>query len=215
MTESLAVTARPARGPGVLPSIEMTQFLDPWDPEGTRPLGPPGDEQGPDPEPIVRWVRVGFLLAGTMVAAIVNAGLQGVRAEATVGASLIVTGIAGAVVLAVMGLAVWALRPARLLVVGKRALDTPDPRERRPRAERARAMGFRGLAMSWTGQAMVLGFLPVIVGLILESLYGHSWELLTFAAVSLLAGFVFQREVSDAVRLAVDDPELRASYGSR
>jgi hypothetical protein len=53
------------------------------------------------------------------------------------------------------------------------------------------------------------------VGLILESLHGHSWELLTFAAVSLLAGFVFQREVSDAVRLAVDDPELRASYGSR
>jgi hypothetical protein len=38
---------------------------------------------------------------------------------------------------------------------------------------------------------------------------------LTFAGISLLAGFVFQRQVAGAVRLAVDDPELRASYGSR
>jgi len=193
----------------------MTQFLDPWDPEGFRPPGAAGDEQGPDPEPIVRSVRVGFLLAGVMVAAMVNAGLHGVRGDAGLGPSLVMTGIAGAVVLAAMGVAVWALRPARLLVVGKRALDAPDPRERRPRAERARAMGFRGLAMTWAGQAMVLGFLPVVVGLILESLHGHSWELLAFAGVSLLSGFVFQREVSDAVRLAVDDPELRATYGPR
>jgi len=191
----------------------MTQFLDPWDPEGFRPPGAAGDEQGPDPEPIVRSVRVGFLLAGMMVAAMVSAGLHGVRGDADLGPSLIVTGIAGAVVLAAMGVAVWALRPARLLVVGKRALDAPDLRERRPRAERARAMGFRGLAMTWAGQAMVLGFLPVVVGLILESLHGHSWELLAFAGVSLLSGLVFQREVSDAVRLAVDDPELRATYG--
>jgi len=193
----------------------MTQFLDPWDPEGFRPPGAAGDEQGPDPEPIVRLVRVGFLLGGTMVAAMVNAGLRGVPIGAGVDPSLIVTGIAGAVVLAVMGLAVWALRPAHLLRVGKRALDAPDPRERRPRAERARAMGFRGLAMTWAGQAMVLGFLPVVVGLILQSLHGSSWELLVFAGVSLLAGVVFQREVSDAVRLAVDDPELRATYGPR
>src|SRR4029453_1858181 len=46
-----------------------------------------------------------------------------------------------------------ARRPARLLVAGKRALDHPDPRLRRPRAERARAIGFRGLAMGWGRQA--------------------------------------------------------------
>jgi len=193
----------------------MTQFLDPWDPEGSRPPGAAGDDRGPDPEPIVRLVRIGFLLAGTMVAAMVNAGLHGVRGEGGVSASLLVTGTAATVVLAAMGLAVWALRPTRLLMVGKRALDPPDPRERRPRAERARAMGFRGLAMTWAGQAMLLGFLPVVAGLVLESVHGHDWELLAFAGVSLLAGFVFQREVSDAVRLAVDDPELRASYGPR
>jgi hypothetical protein len=36
-----------------------------------------------------------------------------------------------------------------------------------------------------------------------------------FAGVSLVAGFVYQLQVTGAVRLAVDDPELRASYGSR
>jgi hypothetical protein len=191
----------------------MQPFMDPWDPEGSRPPGGPGDEQGPDPEPIVRTVRIGFLLAGTMVAAMVNAGLHPVG-HAAAGSSLVVTGAAAAVVLALMALAAWALRPVRLLRVGKRALDAPDPRQRRPRAERARAMGFRGLAMSWASQAMVLGFLPALVGLVLGSLHGQAWELLGFAGVSLLAGFVFQRQVSDAVRLAVDDPELRASYGS-
>jgi len=189
--------------------------MDPWDPEGSRPPGGPGDERGPDPEPIVRSVRIGFLLAGTMVAAMVNTGLHRAADGIPTRPSLAVTGVAAGVVLAVMAMAVWALRPARLLTVGKRALEATDPRERRPRAERARAMGFRGLAMSWAGQAMVLGFLPAVVGLVLGSLHGLPWELLAFAGVSVLAGFVFQHEVSGAVRLAVDDPQLRASYGPR
>ena len=53
------------------------------------------------------------------------------------------------------------------------------------------------------------------LGLVLELLYDRQWELLAFAGISLLAGFVFQLQVAGAVRLAVDDPELRASYGSR
>jgi hypothetical protein len=118
-------------------------------------------------------------------------------------------------VLAVLLGAAWALRPARLLVAGKRALDHPDPRQRRPRAERAKAIGFRGLAMGWAGQALVIGLLPAFAGLALELLHGRRWELLAFAAASLLAGFVYQLQVTGAVRLAVDDPDLRASYGSR
>ena len=57
--------------------------------------------------------------------------------------------------------------------------------------------------------------LAVGIALVLELLYDRQWELLTFAGISLLAGFVFQLQVAGAVRLAVDDPELRASYGSR
>ena len=166
----------------------MSDVWHPFDPEGSRPPEAPGREQGPDPEPIVRTVRVAFLLAGMVVAVMVNA---------------------------VLGGAWLALRPARLLTVGKRALAHPDPRQRRPRAERARAIGFRGLAMGWAGQAMVFGLLPAFAGLVLELLYDHQWELLAFAGISLLAGFVFQLQVAGAVRLAVDDPELRASYGSR
>jgi len=56
---------------------------------------------------------------------------------------------------------------------------------------------------------------PAFAGLVLELLHGLVWELLVFAAASLLAGFVFLRQVTDAVRRAVDDPVLRASYGSR
>jgi hypothetical protein len=191
----------------------VSDVWTPWDPEGSRPRGDEPGRDGPDPEPIVRQVRIGFLFAGILVAAMVHAGLTRLAADQVRGGELAVTAAVAVVVVAVMGLAAWALRPSRLLVVGKRALLTPDPRERRPRAERARAMGFRGLAMSWAGQAVLLGMVPVTVGLVLHVLHGYVWELLAFAGLSLLAGLVFQHEVSDAVRRAVDDPELRASYG--
>jgi cbb3-type cytochrome oxidase subunit 3 len=192
----------------------VSNVWTPWDPEGSRLPEPSRQEQGPDPEPIVRTVRIGFLLAGILVAVMVNAGLHG---PASPGATpnLAITGTVAVIVLVVLGLAAWAFRPARLLLVGKRALHTPDRRDLRPRAERARAMGFRGLAMSWATQAMVLCLLPVLAGLALELAHGHHWELLTFAGMSLLAGFLFQFQVAGAVRQAVDDPELRARYGSR
>jgi hypothetical protein len=60
---------------------------------------------------------------------------------------------------------------------------------------------------------VLLGLVPVTAGLVLHVLHGYVWELLVFAGLSLLAGFVFQHEVSDAVRRAVADPELRDSYG--
>ena len=194
----------------------MSDVWHPLDPEGSRQKEPSGRDRGPDPEPIVRTVRVAFLLAGMVVAVMVNAGLNGLGgpAAAPVGRPA-VTAVVAVAVLAVLGGAWLALRPARLLTVGKRALAHPDPRQRRPRAERARAIGFRGLAMGWAGQALVFGLLPVFAGLVLELLYDRQWELLTFAGISLLAGFVFQHQVAGAVRLAVDDPELRASYGSR
>jgi hypothetical protein len=196
----------------------MSDVWHPLDPEGSRQHEAPGRDQGPDPEPIVRTVRVAFLFAGMVVAVMVNAGLNGVGGPSAAAAP--VAGVAVPAVVAVAVLAVlagtWlALRPARLLVAGKRALDHPDPRLRRPRAERARAIGFRGLAMGWASQALVFGLLPVFAGLVLELLYDRQWELLSFAAISLLAGFVFQRQIAGAVRLAVEDPELRASYGSR
>ena len=196
----------------------MSDVWHPFDPEGSRPPEAPGREQGPDPEPIVRTVRVAFLLAGMVVAVMVNAGLNGLGGPSAVAgpvAGTAVTGLVAVAVLVVLGGAWLALRPARLLVAGKRALGHPDPRLRRPRAERARAIGFRGLAMGWASQALVFGLLPVFAGLVLELLYDRQWELLTFAGISLLAGFVFQHQVAGAVRLAVDDPELRASYGSR
>jgi hypothetical protein len=187
----------------------------PLDPEGSRPE-PSGLDRGPDPEPIVRTVRVAFLFAGMVVAVMVSAGLNRLgSAPAAPVPSLAVTAVVAVAVLAVLLGAGLALRPARLLVAGKRALDHPDPRQRRPRAERARAIGFRGLAMGWAGQALVFGLLPAFAGLALELLHGRQWELLSFAGASLLAGFVFQLQVAGAVRLAVDDPELRASYGSR
>ena len=191
----------------------MSDVWTPWDPEGSRPGDRPGQE-GPDPEPIVRLVRIGFLFAGLLVAAMVHAGLNRIAGDRIRGGSLAVTATATVVVVAILGVAAWALRPSRLLVVGKRALHTPDPRERRPRAERARAMGFRGLAMGWAGQAVLLGLVPATVGLVLQVMHGYGWELLAFAGLSLLAGFVFQREVSEAVRQAVNDPELRDSYGA-
>jgi hypothetical protein len=186
----------------------------PWDPEGSRPQRDRPGGDGPDPEPIVRQVRIGFLFAGILVAAMVHAGLTRLAGDRVGGGALAVTAAVAVIVVALMGVAAWALRPSRLLVVGKQALVAPDPRERRPRAERARAMGFRGLAMSWAGQAVVLGMVPASAGLVLQVLHGAAWELLVFAGLSLLAGFVFQHEVSDAVRRAVDDPELRDSYGA-
>jgi len=196
----------------------MSDPFSPWDPEGSRPPKPSGRDQGPDPEPIVRTVRVAFLLAGMVVAVIVNAGLNRLTdspAPVAGTAGLPVSAVVGVVVLAVLLGAARALRPARLLLAGKRALQHPDPRLRRPRAERAKAIGFRGLAMGWAGQALVIGLLPAFAGLVLELLHGQRWELLAFAAASLLAGFFYQLQVTGAVRLAVDDPDLRASYGSR
>jgi hypothetical protein len=196
----------------------MSDPFSPWDPEGSRPPKPSGRDEGPDPEPIVRTVRVAFLLAGMVVAVIVNAGLNRLTdspAPVAGTAGLPVSAVVGVVVLAVLLGAAWALRPARLLLAGKRALQHPDPRLRRPRAERAKAIGFRGLAMGWAGQALVIGLLPAFAGLVLELLHGRRWELLAFAAASLLAGFFYQLQVTGAVRLAVDDPDLRASYGSR
>lgn len=191
----------------------MSNVWTPWDPEGHRYPEPSGEDRGPDPEPIVRSVRIGFLLAGFLVAAMVNAG---VHSQAAAGSSnLTVTGIVGVVVLAILGVAAWAFRPARLLSVGKKALSTLDQRELRPRAERARAMGFRGLAMTWAGQAMVLSFLPALAGLALGLAHGNHWELLAFAGISMIAGFLLQLQVAGAVRQAVDDPDMRARYGSR
>jgi hypothetical protein len=194
----------------------MSGTWSPWDPEGSRPPEPPGKDKGPDPEPIVRTVRVAFLLAGMVVAVIVNAGLNRLAGPPALGprADLPVTGLVAVVVAVVLLGAAWALRPARLLVVGKRALEHPDPRQRRPQEERARAVGFRGLALGWASQALVFGLVPALAGLLLELLHGRQWELLVFAAASLLAGFFFQLQVTGAVRLAVDDPDLRASYGS-
>jgi hypothetical protein len=195
----------------------MSDVWHPLDPKGSR-SEPSGRDRGPDPEPIVRTVRVAFLLAGMVVALVVNAGLNGLGGPSAVAGPVAGTAVTGVVAVAVLValLGAWlALRPARLLVAGKRALDHPDPRLRRPRAERARAIGFRGLAMGWASQALVFGLLPVFAGLVLELLYDRQWELLTFAGISLLAGFVFQNQVAGAVRLAVDDPQLQASYGSR
>jgi hypothetical protein len=194
----------------------VSNVWTPWDPEGHRLPKPSGEERGPDPEPIVRSVRIGFLLAGILVAAMVNAVNAGMHGEVGSGGSdLAVTGIVAAVVLGILGIAGWAFRPSRLLSVGKRALNTLDQRELRPKAERARSMGFRGLAMTWASQALVPCFLPAVAGLGLALAHGTHWELLAFAGISVVAGFLLQHQVTGAVRQAVDDPDLRARYGSR
>jgi membrane protein implicated in regulation of membrane protease activity len=194
----------------------VSNVWTPWDPEGHRLPEPSGEKRGPDPEPIVRSVRIGFLLAGILVAAMVNAVNVGTHGAAVSGGSnLAVTGIVAVVVVGIVAIAGWAFRPSRLLSVGKRALNTLDQRELRPKAERARSLGFRGLAMTWAGQALVPCFLPAIAGLGLAIAHGTHWELLTFASISLLAGFLLQHQVTGAVRQAVDDPDLRARYGSR
>ena len=185
----------------------MSDGWHPLDPDGSRPQEPLGRDRGPDPEPIVRSVRVAFLLGGMVVAVLVNAGINGIGSQSALAepvAGMTVTAVVTVAVLVLLGLAWLALRPARLLLAGKRALEHPDPRRRRPRAERARAIGFRGLAMGWTGQALLFGLVPAFAGLILELLYDRQWQLLAFAGVSLLAGFVFQLEIAGAVRQAVE-----------
>jgi hypothetical protein len=188
----------------------MPDGFSPWDPEGLRPSAP-GEDHGPDADPIVRRVRVFFLLAGMLAAAMVTVGLNPVGTTGNViEPELGVTAAMAAVLLAILALAWRNLRPDRLLVAGKRALDAPDPR-----AERARAMGFAGLASSWAAQAIALATLPVLTGLLLKLLHGESWALLGFGGLGVAAGAVFQQRIARAVRLAVDDPELRNAYGSR
>ena len=70
----------------------MSNVWTPWDPEGSRHPESSRQEQGPDPEPIVRTVRIGFLLAGILVAVMVNAVLHGVASSGT-SPNLAVTGI--------------------------------------------------------------------------------------------------------------------------
>ena len=192
----------------------MADGFSPWDPQGLRPAGP-GEDHGPDPDPIVRRVRLFFALAGMLVAAMVTVGLNPIGATGALvpprGAAIAVMAL---ILVAILGLALRNLRPERLLVAGKRALDEPDPRHRRPRAERAKAMGFAGLAFGWAMQAIALAMLPVLTGLLLKLLHGLAWPLLIFAGLGLAAGAVFQRLITKAVRLAVDDPDLRAAYGS-
>lgn len=192
----------------------MADRFSPWDPQGLRPSGP-GEDQGPDPDPIVRRVRLFFALAGMLAAAMVTVGLNPVAATGTIAPPETWVFAAMAVVLvAILGLALRNLRPDRLLVAGKRAVDEPNPLQRRPRAERARAMGFAGLALGWSMQAIALAMLPVLTGLLLKLLHGLAWPLLAFAGLGILAGTLFQRLIARAVRLAMDDPELRAAYGS-
>jgi lysylphosphatidylglycerol synthetase-like protein (DUF2156 family) len=184
----------------------MADPFSPWDPQGLRPSGP-GEGQGPDPDPIVRRVRLFF--------AMITVGLNPVAATGTnVPPEAWVFAAMALVLVAILALALRNLRPDRLLVAGKRALDEPDPRLRRPRAERARSMGFAGLAMGWSMQAIALAMLPVLTGLLLKLLHGLAWPLLAFSGLGVLAGTLFQRLIARAVRLAVDDPELRAAYGS-
>jgi hypothetical protein len=192
----------------------MADRFSPWDPAGLRPTGP-GEDHGPDPDPIVRRVRLFFVLAGMLAAAMVTVGLNPIGATGDlVPPQAAVLGAMGVVLGAILALALRNLRPERLLVAGKRALDEPVARHRRPRAERARAMGFAGLALGWAMQAIAVAMLPVLTGLLVRLLHGLTWPLLAFAGLGVLAGARFQGLIARAVRLAVDDPELRAAYGS-
>ena len=47
----------------------MSDGFSPWDPQGLRPSGQ-GEDQGPDPDPIVRRVRLFFVLAGMLAGAL-------------------------------------------------------------------------------------------------------------------------------------------------
>jgi hypothetical protein len=190
----------------------MSDGFTPWEPRGLRPG--PGTE-GPDPDVIVRRVRLQFLLAGLLAAAMVTTGLNPAGFVRPLPPSLAMTAATGLLLLALLAFAWWRLHPDRLVVAGKRALDAPDARRRRPRAEWARATGFAGLATGWAMQAILLALLPVLTGLLLQLLHDETWPLLAFAAVGLAAGVAFQRRIARAVHRAVEDPELRNAYGSR
>jgi hypothetical protein len=193
----------------------MSGGFSPWDPEGLRPRRREEPER-PDPDPIVRRVRLNFLLAGIVAMTMVAVGLRPFGPEEVLSppstAALLTMAV---VVLAILGVAWRNLLPSNLVETGKRALRSSDPREFGPRKERAQAMGFVGLAVSWTIQALSLAMLPVFTGLLLQILHRQRWPLLAFAALGFIAGALFQRLVADAVRRAVDDPDLQSAYGSR
>lgn len=194
----------------------MRQILkfDHWDPEGLHSDGDRGGPSGPDPDRIVRRVRLYFLLSGMLALGMAAIGMRPLMASpAMVPPSAAAIGAMVVVLLALVGLAWRNLHPDRLVVAGKRALDAEDPRERRPKAERARRMGLSGLAMTWAAQAIALAMLPVFTGLLLQILARQTWPLFTFTAVSLAAGFLFERRVAAAVHQAVEDEELCRAYG--
>jgi hypothetical protein len=193
----------------------MPEGFSPWQPEGLR-QSRPGERDGPDPEPILRRVLIIFALAGMLAAAMVTVGLNPVGyTSRMLPPQSAVTATMAVVLVAILGLGWRNLRPRRLLSAGKRWLEAADPAERAPRAEKARAMGFAGLALSWSMQAIALAELPVLTGLLLKLLHGQVWPLLAFGGLGVGAGVVYQRSIAAAVRLAVDDPELRSAYGSR
>ena len=189
--------------------------FSPWDPEGLRPRRREEPER-PGPDPIVRRVRMNFLLAGIVAMAMVAVGLRPFGPDEVLtppSTPALLTMVV--VVLAILAVAWRNLLPANLVAAGKRALAGADPRDRAPRQERARAMGFLGLAISWTTQALALAMLPVFTGLLLQLLHRQRWPLLAFAALGFAAGVLFQRLIADAVRRAVDDPDLQSAYGAR
>jgi hypothetical protein len=187
----------------------------PWDPEGLRQRQPK-EPDAPDPDPIVRRVRMNFLLAGIVAMTMVAVGLRPFGPEEVLTPpSAPAMATMAAVLLAILGVAWRNLLPAHLVDAGKRALQPSDRRDWAPRRERAQAMGFLGLAISWTIQALAIAMLPVFTGLLLQILHRQRWPLLLFAALGFAAGVLFQRLVADAVRRAVDDPDLQSVYGSR
>jgi hypothetical protein len=189
--------------------------FSPWEPQGSQP-GRPDEANRPDPDPIVRRVRLNFLLVGFVALTMVGVGLRPFGPqEALTPPSTTALATMTVVVLAILAFAWRNLLPGNLVDAGKRALRDASPRDRGPRAERARSMGFLGLAVSWTVQACAIAMLPVFTGMLLQLLHRQRWPLLGFALLGLAAGAVFQRLITDAVRRAVDDPELQSAYGSR
>jgi MFS family permease len=193
----------------------MSGGFSPWDPEGLRPRRRE-EREGPDPDPIVRRVRLNFLLAGIVAMTMVAVGLRPFGPEEVLTPpSTPALATMAVVVLAILAVAWRNLLPANLVDAGKRALRADDARDHAPRRERAKAMGFLGLAISWTIQALALAMLPVFTGLLLQILHRQRWPLLLFAALGFAAGLLFQRLIAEGVRRAVDDPDLQSAYGSR
>lgn len=186
--------------------------FDHWDPEELRDSRP-GRPSGPDPNRILRRVRLFFVLSAVLALGMVAIGLRPLMESAPlVPPSTWAVAAMGLVLLVLLVLAWRNLHPRRLLVAGKRALDAQDPRQRRPKAERARRLGLHGLAMSWAAQAIALAMLPVFTGLLLQILARQNWPLLTFTGAGLVAGALYERRVRAAVHQAVDDQELRRAY---